>query len=125
MTEPVIALPGGSLDLLGGRVLRNGEPVKVEPRAWRVLEQLARFRHRVVKKEELLAALGPEGEVSDGALRQAVRAARRAIGDEGPAPIIRLIPRVGYILGASGGPVGSAVMGQAVSDLEDWVNGTK
>jgi len=32
---------------------------------------------------------------------------------------------VGYILGASGGPVGSAVMGQAVSDLEDWVNGTK
>ncbi len=98
MTEPVITLPGGSLDLLGGRVLRNGEPVKVEPRAWRVLQQLARFRHRVVTKEELLAALGPEGEVSDGALRQAVRAARRAIGDEGPAPIIRLIPRVGYIL---------------------------
>jgi DNA-binding winged helix-turn-helix (wHTH) protein len=98
MTERVIALPGASLDLLGARVLRNGEPVKVEPRAWRVLEQLARFRHRVVTKEELLAALGPEGEVSDGALRQAVRAARRTIGDEGPAPIIRLIPRVGYIL---------------------------
>jgi DNA-binding winged helix-turn-helix (wHTH) protein len=98
MTERFIALPGASLDLLGACVLRNGEPVKVEPRAWRVLEQLARFRHRVVTKEELLAALGPEGEVSDGALRQAVLAARRAIGDEGPEPIIRSIPRVGYIL---------------------------
>lgn len=98
MTDRVITLPGGSLDLLGGRVLRHGKPVKVEPRAWRVLEQLARFRHRVVTKEELLAALRPEGEVSDAALRQAVRAARRAIGDEGPEPIIRSIARVGYIL---------------------------
>jgi DNA-binding winged helix-turn-helix (wHTH) protein len=70
----------------------------VEPRAWRVLEHLARFRHRVVTKEELLAALRPEGAVSEGALRQAVRAARRAIGDEGPQPVIRSIPRVGYIL---------------------------
>ncbi|WP_164886790.1 winged helix-turn-helix domain-containing protein [Piscinibacter defluvii] len=97
MTEPVIALPGGSLDLLAGRVLRDGKPVKVEPRAWRVLNQLVRLRHRVVTKEELLAALGSEGPVSDAALRQAVRAARRAIGDDGPAPIIRSIPRVGYI----------------------------
>jgi len=72
--------------------------VKVEPRAWRVLEQLARFRHRVVTKEELLVALRPEGEVSEAALRQAVRAARRAIGDAGPEPIIRSIARVGYIL---------------------------
>lgn len=98
MTERVITLPSASLDLLGKRVLRNGEPVKVEPRAWRVLEQLARFRHRVVTKEELLVALRPEGEVSEAALRQAVRAARSAIGDAGPEPIIRSIARVGYIL---------------------------
>lgn len=96
MSELVITLPGGSLDLLGGRVLRDGEAVKVEPRAWRVLERLARFRHRVVTKEELVAALRPEGAVSEGALRQAIRAARRAIGDDGPQPIIRSIPRVGY-----------------------------
>lgn len=97
MTERVITLPGVSLDLLGKRVVRDGRSVKVEPRAWRVLEQLARFRHRVVTKAELLAALRPEGAASDDALRQAVRAARRAIGDAGPVPIIRSIPRVGYI----------------------------
>jgi|GEM_PF-983824 len=97
MSELVITLPGVSLDLLGGRVLRHGEVVKVEPRAWRVLERLARFRHRVVTKEELVAALRPEGEVSEGALRQAIRAARRAIGDDGAQAIIRSIPRVGYI----------------------------
>jgi DNA-binding winged helix-turn-helix (wHTH) protein len=98
MTERVITLPGASLDLLAGRVLRDGNVVKVEPRAWRVLEQLVRYRHRVVTKVELLAALGPEGAVSEDSLRQAVRAARRAIGDDGPEPVIRSIPRVGYIL---------------------------
>ena len=97
MTERVITLPGASLDLLAGCVLRDGKLVKVEPRAWRVLEQLVRHRHRVVTKAELLAALRPEGAMSDGALRQAVRAARRAIGDDGPEPIIRSIQRVGYI----------------------------
>jgi DNA-binding winged helix-turn-helix (wHTH) protein len=104
MSELVITLPGGSLDLLGGRVLRHGEAVKVEPRAWRVLERLARFRHRVVTKEELVAALRPEGAVSEGALRQAIRAARRAIGDDGPQPIIRSIPRVGYIFDVPSAP---------------------
>ena len=97
MSELLIPLPGGSLDLLGRRVLRHGEPVKLEPRAWRVLEKLVRFRHRVVTKEELLAALRPEGAVSEAALRQAIRAARLAIGDDGPQPIIRSIPRVGYM----------------------------
>jgi len=101
MSELVITLPGGSLDLLGGRLLRDGEAVKMEPRAWRVLERLARFRHRVVTKEELVAALRPEGAVSEGALRQAIRAARRAIGDDGPHQIIRSIPRVGYRFDAS------------------------
>lgn len=104
MSELVITLPGGSLDLLRGRVLRHGKPVEVEPRAWRVLEQLARLRHRVVTKEELLTALRPEGTVSDGALRQAVRAARRAIGDDGDPPIIRSVPRVGYILEVPAAP---------------------
>ncbi|NKI97324.1 winged helix-turn-helix domain-containing protein [Rhizobacter sp. SG703] len=104
MSEVVITLPGGSLDLLGGRLLRDGEAVKVEPRAWRVLERLARFRHRVVTKEELAAALRPEGAVSEGALRQAIRAARRAIGDDGPQPIIRSIPRVGYIFDIPSAP---------------------
>jgi DNA-binding winged helix-turn-helix (wHTH) protein len=104
MSELVITLPGGSLDLVRRRVLRHGEPVKLEPRAWRVLEQLARFRHRVVTKEELLAALRPDGTVSEGALRQAVRAARLAIGDDGPQPIIRSIPRVGYMFDVPSAP---------------------
>lgn len=98
MTELVITLPGASIDLVGARVLRDGQAVKVEPRAWRVLEYLARFRHRVVTKEELLAALRLKGAVSEGALRQAVRAARLAIGDDGPGSAIRTIPRIGYIL---------------------------
>ena len=48
MTERFITLPGASLDLLAGCVLRDGKLVKVEPRAWRVLEQLVRHRHRGV-----------------------------------------------------------------------------
>ncbi|SHN40125.1 winged helix-turn-helix domain-containing protein [Rhizobacter sp. OV335] len=108
VSELLITLPGGSLDLLGRRVLRHGEPVKVEPRAWRVLEKLARFRHRVVTKEELLAALSPDGAVSDAALRQAIRAARLAIGDDGPQPIIRSIPRVGYMFDVPSAPASAS-----------------
>lgn len=104
MSELLITLPGGSLDLLGRRVLRHGEPMKIEPRAWRVLEKLARFRHRVVTTEELLAALRPGGVVSEAALRQAIRAARLAIGDDGPRPIIRSIPRVGYVFDVPSAP---------------------
>lgn len=107
MTDGLLALPGASLDLIRCRVLRNGQPVKVQARAWRVLEQLARCRHRVVTKEELLAALRPDGEVSDAALRQAVRAARRAIGDDGARSIIRSIARVGYIFDVPQGPGGT------------------
>lgn len=98
MGANVIALPAGSLDLLQGRIVRDGRSVPVEPRAWRVIEHLARFRHRVVTKKELLAALSPDGRATEGALRQAVRAARRAMGDDGAEPILRSIPRVGYIL---------------------------
>lgn len=108
MSGLVIALPGGSLDLLEGRILRHGQVVKIEPRAWRVLEQLARFSHRVVTKDELLAALRPEGSASEGALRQAIRAARVAIGDDADDPIIRSIPRVGYIFDVSRAATGAA-----------------
>ncbi|MEP7297566.1 MAG: winged helix-turn-helix domain-containing protein [Burkholderiales bacterium] len=104
MSEFLITLPGGTLDLLGRRLLRHGEPVKFEPRAWRVLETLARFRHRVVTKEELLAALSPEGAVSEAAMRQAIRSARLAIEDDGPQPIIRSISRVGYMFDVPSAP---------------------
>jgi DNA-binding winged helix-turn-helix (wHTH) protein len=122
VSELVIALPGGSLDLLQGRVLRHGEPVKVEPRAWRVLEKLARFRHRVVTKEELLAALRPEGTASEAALRQAVRSARLAIGDDGPQPIIRSIQRVGYMFDVPSAPASpSAPEPAAAGSLRDGI----
>jgi DNA-binding winged helix-turn-helix (wHTH) protein len=104
VSESLITLPGGTLDLLGRRLLRHGEPVKLEPRAWRVLEKLARLRHRVVTKEELLAALRPEGAVSEAALRQAIHAARLAIGDDGPQPIIRSVPRLGYMFDVPSAP---------------------
>ncbi|WP_341890713.1 winged helix-turn-helix domain-containing protein [Variovorax sp. YR752] len=108
MTDLVIALPGGALDLMRRQVVRQGVAAAIEPRAWRVLERLARFRHRVVTTQEMLAALRPEGGASPAALRQAIRAARRAIGDDGNEPIIRTVPRVGYILDVprsdTGGP---------------------
>jgi hypothetical protein len=43
MTDVVIALPDGSIDLLRRQVVRLGIAVRIEPRAWRVLERLARF----------------------------------------------------------------------------------
>ena len=58
-------------------------PVHVEPQVLGVLHYLIRHRDRVVAKEELLDAVWGNRFVSDSALTSRVKAARRAIGDNG------------------------------------------
>lgn len=103
MTDFLIALPDCTIDLHRRTILRQGCSIAVEPRTWRVLELLTRFRHRVVTKDELLRALRPDGRATEGALKQAIRLARLAIGDSGAGAVIRSVPRVGYLFDA--GPV--------------------
>ena len=62
---------------------RDGVPVKVEPQVFDVLVLLVRNRDRVVTKEELLDAVWGDRFVSDSALTSRMKAARKAVGDDG------------------------------------------
>jgi pimeloyl-ACP methyl ester carboxylesterase len=71
------------LDLGRYQLRRAGAVQPVEPQVFDVLALLLRERGRVVSKEELLDAVWGSRFVGDSALTSRVKAARRAIGDDG------------------------------------------
>lgn len=62
---------------------RDGQPVPVEPRTFDLIRHLARNIGRTVTRDELFGAVWQDRIVSDAALSSQVRAARRALGDDG------------------------------------------
>ena len=79
------------------RLTRGRESIRVEPKAFKLIEFLIQNRYRTVSREDLQDHLGGSGIVSDNALSVCVRAARNALGDDGRCQkFIRTIPRVGY-----------------------------
>jgi TolB-like protein len=81
------------------RVIVAGVPRDLEPKSFRLLEFLIEHRHRVVGKEEILAAVWDGGVVSDNALSRAIAQIRKVIGDDSKQPsYLETVPRVGYRL---------------------------
>lgn len=64
---------------------REGQPVPVEPRTFDLLLYLARNMGRTVTRDEIFTAVWQDRIVSDAALSSQIRAARRALGDDGDA----------------------------------------
>ncbi|HET6951763.1 MAG TPA: alpha/beta fold hydrolase [Acidimicrobiales bacterium] len=62
---------------------RAGVAVPLEPQVFGVLAHLIAHRDRVVAKEELLDAVWGDRFVSESALTSRIKAARRAVGDDG------------------------------------------
>jgi len=62
---------------------RAGAPVAVEPQVFSVLAYLVEHRDRVVTKNELLDNVWGDRFVSESALTTRIKAARRAVGDDG------------------------------------------
>jgi DNA-binding winged helix-turn-helix (wHTH) protein len=78
-------------------LLRAGREVPLIPRYFDLLLLLVERRHQVVHRQEILDAVWSEVVVSDGALSQAVRTLRRALGDVAREPLfIRTVSRHGY-----------------------------
>ncbi|HET6774777.1 MAG TPA: winged helix-turn-helix domain-containing protein [Acidimicrobiales bacterium] len=74
-----------------------GGPIHVEPQVFELLLHLIVNRDRVVPKEELLDAIWGDRFVSESALTSRVKAARRAVGDDGQAQrVIKTIHARGY-----------------------------
>jgi predicted ATPase/DNA-binding winged helix-turn-helix (wHTH) protein len=72
-------------------------PVHTEPQVFGLLHHLIVNRDRVVSKEELLDEIWGDRFVSESALTSRVKAARRAVGDDGQAQrVIKTIHARGY-----------------------------
>lgn len=76
---------------------RDGAVQSVEPQVFDVLALLLEERHRVVTKDELLDTVWGDRFVSESTLTSRVKAARRAIGDDGTKQrLIRTVRGRGY-----------------------------
>ncbi|HET6939795.1 MAG TPA: alpha/beta fold hydrolase [Nocardioides sp.] len=91
------AFDGCYLDPARVELRRDGELVHVEPQVFDVLAFLLAHRDRVVTKSELLDDVWGSRFVSDSTLTSRVKAARRAIGDDGASQrLIATVHGVGY-----------------------------
>jgi pimeloyl-ACP methyl ester carboxylesterase/DNA-binding winged helix-turn-helix (wHTH) protein len=91
------AFAGFTLDPERFALRRGDEIVHVEPQVFDVLAYLVEQRDRVVKKTELLDAIWGDRFVSESALTSRIKAARKAVGDDGTAQtVIRTVHGRGY-----------------------------
>jgi DNA-binding winged helix-turn-helix (wHTH) protein len=80
------------------RELRRGTlPIHVEPKVFDLIALLVSHPGRVVETREISAELWPNESVCDGALRQCIWSARRALRDSAKdSQFIRTVHRWGY-----------------------------
>lgn len=86
-----------TLDLLNFRLLKDGEPSRITPRAFEVLRYLVENSGRVVSKQEIFDNVWGDSFVTDNALTRMVREVRQALGDNAESPsYIETVPKRGY-----------------------------
>ncbi|MBV1796474.1 winged helix-turn-helix domain-containing protein [Siccirubricoccus sp. G192] len=78
----------------------KGVEIPLAPKPFNLLVVLARNPGQTMSKDALLDAVWPGVHVTEDSLFQAVREARRAIGDEA-GRLLRSVPRRGYLLDAA------------------------
>ena len=80
------------IDLDAREIVRSGERADVEAKVFDLIELLLLARGRALSKAELTSALWADRPVTDAALSQQLRKARRALGDDGDAQrVIRTV----------------------------------
>ena len=95
----VVGFRFGDFVLDDARLTLSGPagPVHVEPQVFALLHHLLTHNDRVVSKEELLDTVWGDRFVSESALTSRVKAARRAVGDDGQAQrVIKTVHARGY-----------------------------
>ncbi len=85
--DPDGSIRFGSFELDPARfeLRREGDLVPVEPRTFDLLQLLARNIGHTVTRDEIFSTVWQDRIVSDAALSSQIRAARRALGDDGNA----------------------------------------
>ncbi|MDP5084643.1 MAG: alpha/beta hydrolase [Yoonia sp.] len=88
---------GCALDAATYTLVRDGQPITVEPQVFDLLHTLASQAGNVVTKDDLIEAVWAGRIVSDATISARVSAARAAVGDTGRnQKIIRTVSRRGF-----------------------------
>ena len=77
-------------------LLRNGEPIPINPKAFRVLTLLVERNGHLVHKSEILDLIWQDSFVEEGSLSKAIWFVRHALGDTSKEKFIQTVPRRGY-----------------------------
>jgi DNA-binding winged helix-turn-helix (wHTH) protein/tetratricopeptide (TPR) repeat protein len=97
--RPILRFGPFELDAASGELRRSGDPIKLPPQPFKVLELLARRSGEVVTREEIRAHVWCDDTVVDfeQGLNFCVRRIREVLGDTADAPrFIETLPRRGY-----------------------------
>lgn len=88
---------GFRLDAAEQLLLRDGEPVPLEPKIFETLLVLIRHEGRLVSKEDLMRAVWPDSFVEESNLTRHISVLRKALsGDDGGPTYIETVPKRGY-----------------------------
>lgn len=105
----IYAFGSYELDTRVYELRHRGAACAIEPQVFNVLAYLAEHRDRVVSKDELLEKLWQDRFVSEATLTSRLKAARKAVGDDGKAQnVIRTVHGRGYRFVAGVRVVGNA-----------------
>jgi TolB-like protein/DNA-binding winged helix-turn-helix (wHTH) protein/tetratricopeptide (TPR) repeat protein len=79
------------------RLIADGAPVSLEPKALRLLLYLIQNRGRLIRKQELLDAVWADAAVTENALTRSVGLLRKTLDDDSREPrFIETVPTAGY-----------------------------
>jgi DNA-binding winged helix-turn-helix (wHTH) protein/tetratricopeptide (TPR) repeat protein len=85
------------LDAAAYRLMHQGEPIPLSPKALDLLFLFASRPGALLTKDAILAELWPDVAVTDNALTQVVSEVRQALGDSPATPVyLETVPRRGY-----------------------------
>lgn len=105
------------LDSVKRRLLRDGEPVRLTPKAFDTLLILVQSSGRTVEKDELMQLVWPDAVVEENNLNQNISALRRALGDSrDESHYIATIPGLGYRFVAE---VNTVPLGEAAQPVKE------
>jgi DNA-binding winged helix-turn-helix (wHTH) protein/TolB-like protein/Tfp pilus assembly protein PilF len=94
---PTYAFGPYRLETAGRRLIRDGEPVGLTPKAFDTLVALVERRDRVVDKAELMKVVWPDSFVEEANLSQTIFVLRKSLGEDANGrQYIDTIPRRGY-----------------------------
>ena len=84
------------LDTEERRLLRDGQPLTLTPKAYETLRVLVENSGQVLEKEELMRRVWPDAFVEEGGLTRNISVLRKVLANGTEEPYIQTIPRRGY-----------------------------